>query len=483
MATFYLPSSGGYTTSNQYILYRIKIVEGTYNSSSRTRPVTVSVQFWRTNDYTTNRNGTCYCTINGTSYSQSFTSSTSISLNSYTELFSKQVTVSYSDSGSASISASAYWQTQTSSSGGDAYSSSSQGGTQTLTAVAAKTYTVSYNANGGSGAPSSQTKTHGTTLTLSSTKPTKTGYTFTGWKATGRSDGQSPIYQPSEAVTYNGNQTMVAQWTANTYTVTFNANGGTTSTASKSVTYDSTYGDLPTPTRTGYTFNGWYTATSGGTRVQSTTNVSITAAQTLYAQWTANIYTVTFDANGGSTSTSSKTVTYASTYGELPTPSRTGYIFNGWYTSTSDGTRILSTTTVSITSDQTLYAQWNPWTHTVSYNLNGGTSTAPSDQTKTYGNTLTLSTSVPKRTGYLFVCWNTDANGNGDSYNPGQNYDYEQNGGIVTLYAIWKYANVGWMKVDGEYKKYNTYVKIDGVWTPFIAYLKDDDGIWKQGII
>ena len=408
MATFYLPSSGGYTTSNQYILYRIKIVEGTYNSSSRTRPATVSVQFWRTNNYSTTRNGTCYCTINGTSYSQTFTTSASISLNSYTELFSKQVTVSYSDSGSASISASAYWQTQTSSSGGDAYSSSSQGGTQALTAVDAKTYTVTYNANGGTGAPGSQTKTHGTALTLSSTKPTKTGYTFKNWNTSANGSGTS----------YNAG----ASYTANT-------------------------------------------------------------AVTLYAQWTANVYTVTFNANGGTTPTANKSVTYASTYGELPTPSRTGYIFNGWYTATSGGTRIQSTTTVSITSAQTLYAQWSPWTHTVSNNLNGDTSTAPSDQTKTYGNTLTLSDSVPKRTGYLFVCWNTDANGNGDSYNPGQNYDYEQNGGIVTLYAIWKYANVGWMKVDGEYKKYNTYVKIDGVWTPFIAYLKDENGIWRQGII
>ena len=86
----------------------------------------------------------------------------------------------------------------------------------------------------------------------------------------------------------NQNQTLHAKWTAKTFTVTFNANGGTTPTASKSVTYASTYGTLPTPTRAGYKFNGWFTAKTGGTQILSTTKVSITAAQTLYAQWSAN---------------------------------------------------------------------------------------------------------------------------------------------------------------------------------------------------
>ena len=99
----------------------------------------------------------------------------------------------------------------------------------------------------------------------------------------------------------------VACWTANQHTVTANANGGTipttsgwtiasgSKTATKSVTYDSTYGTLPTPTRTGYTFAGWWTAESNGTQIISSTKVAITAAQTLYAHWTANTYTVTYE--------------------------------------------------------------------------------------------------------------------------------------------------------------------------------------------
>jgi len=70
--------------------------------------------------------------------------------------------------------------------------------------------------------------------------------------------------------------------------IIFNANGGTTPTVSKTVTYNGTYGTLPTPTRTGYTFNGWYTATSGGTKITADTKVTITANQTLYAQWKCN---------------------------------------------------------------------------------------------------------------------------------------------------------------------------------------------------
>ncbi len=146
-------------------------------------------------------------------------------------------------------------------------------------------YTVAYNANGGTGAPANQTKTHGTNLTLSSAKPTRTGYTFNGWNTA--KDGTGTSYAAGASYTANSAATLYAQWKANTYTVTFNANGGTSSTASKTVTYGSTYGTLPTPTYSGYIFNGWFTAASGGTQITADTTVSITAAQTLYAHWTA----------------------------------------------------------------------------------------------------------------------------------------------------------------------------------------------------
>ena len=145
--------------------------------------------------------------------------------------------------------------------------------------------------------------------------------------------------------------------------ISFNANGGNCSTSSLSVAVGESYGTLPTPDRSGYSFKGWYTSTSGGTKIASDSIVTTTSAQTLYAQWTAKTYTITFDANGGSCTTASKNVTYAGTYGNLPTPSRTGYTFNGWYTSASGGTKVTSSSTVTITAKQTLYAQWseNSW--------------------------------------------------------------------------------------------------------------------------
>ncbi|MBQ3006736.1 MAG: leucine-rich repeat protein [Clostridia bacterium] len=148
----------------------------------------------------------------------------------------------------------------------------------------AHTYTVKYNANGGSGAPSEQTKVHGTVLTLSLDKPTRTGYTFIGWNT--KADGTEMSYASGTSYTANVGVTLYAQWKANTYRITFDANGGTVSPSSKDVTYASTYGILPTAIRSGYIFNGWYTAKTGGTKVTSSSTVSITANQTFYAQWT-----------------------------------------------------------------------------------------------------------------------------------------------------------------------------------------------------
>ena len=165
------------------------------------------------------------------------------------------------------------------------------GGSITLTASdilyavwKANTYTVSYNANGGSGAPSNQTKTYGVTLTLSNTKPTRTGYTFSAWNTAQNGSGTS--YAPGGSYTANAAVTLYAQWTVNTYVVTFDAQGGSVTTASKSVTYGQPYGSLPVPVRAGYRFDGWFTVATGGTQVTAETVVTVTAAQTLYAHWT-----------------------------------------------------------------------------------------------------------------------------------------------------------------------------------------------------
>ena len=142
-----------------------------------------------------------------------------------------------------------------------------------------------------------------------------------------------------------------------TPTVYFNANGGSVNTSGKTVTVGSTYGTLPTPTRNGYAFDGWYTSASGGSKVTSSTTVSNSSNHTLYAHWNLVYYKVYFNANGGSVSPSSVSIGHGRTYDTLPTPSRTGYAFDGWYTSASGGSKVTSGSTV--TYGHTLYAHWS----------------------------------------------------------------------------------------------------------------------------
>lgn len=154
-----------------------------------------------------------------------------------------------------------------------------------------KTYAVSYNANGGSGAPSAQTKTWGTNLTLSSTKPTRTGYTFKGW-ATSSANATAGTVAYAAGATYTANAaaTLYAVWTPITYTVAFNANGGTGAPASQTKTYgtDLTLSSTK-PTRTGYTFLGWSTSSSATTQTYAAgAKYTANAAATLYAVWRAN---------------------------------------------------------------------------------------------------------------------------------------------------------------------------------------------------
>ena len=221
-------------------------------------------------------------------------------------------------------------------------------------------YTLSYSANGGSGAPSSQkgTGVGSYTFTISSTKPTRTGYTFLGWSLS--STATSASYQPGGSITLTANDTLYAVWKANTYTVSYNANGGSGAPASQTKTYGAPLTLSATkPTRAGHTFLGWNTKADGsGTSYAAGGSYTANAAATLYAQWQANAYAVAFDAQGGSVTPASKSVTYGQPYGALPVPERPGYRFDGWFTAAAGGTQVTAETVVAVTAAQTLYAHW-----------------------------------------------------------------------------------------------------------------------------
>lgn len=150
-------------------------------------------------------------------------------------------------------------------------------------------YTVKYNANGGSGAPSSQTKWKNQTLTLSSTKPTRSGYTFVGW-GTSASD-TSKDYSAGGSYTSNASTTLYAIW-SKTITLSYNANGGSGAPANQSATiYNATTQKAFTisgtiPTRSGYDFLGWSTSSTATSASYSAgNNITLSSNSTLYAVW------------------------------------------------------------------------------------------------------------------------------------------------------------------------------------------------------
>lgn len=146
-------------------------------------------------------------------------------------------------------------------------------------------YTVSYNANGGSGAPSSQTKWKDQTLVLSSTKPTRTGYSFLGWNTS--SNATTYMYLAGGNYTNNAPATLYAVWKPNTYTITYDANGGSGAPSSQTKTYGKTLTLSTTkPTRTNYTFKGWSTSASATTATYSSGgSYTANSAAKLYAVW------------------------------------------------------------------------------------------------------------------------------------------------------------------------------------------------------
>lgn len=340
----------------------------------------------------------------------------------------------------------------------------------------ANTYTVAFHANGGTGSPmAEQSFTYDEAAkALSRNRYTRTGYNFKGWALTDTATEAEYADQAKVqnlVVTQDGVLNLYAVWTAQSYTVSFDANGGSTTTASKEVTYGSTYGTLPTATRTGYDFVGWYTEKEAGTAIIADNTVSITGDTTLYARWTAKQFTVSFDTNKGAGSSTptvvnSINVTYDDSYGNLPVTGRTGYDFAGWYTASSGGTRVTADTKVTLTENQTLYARWTANTYKVTFKANGGSfadSTTERSVTQTYDSNYKLPSETPTRAGYAFEGWYTSSTA-GDQIAATTKMT---TAGTQTLYAQWSKDNsvrVGNVVLESSstavYAKTDTYGRV-----------------------
>lgn len=341
-----------------------------------------------------------------------------------------------------------------------------------VTVPAWTSYTISYNANGGTGAPASQTKWKDQTLTLSSTTPTRTGYTFSKWNT--KSDGSGTSYSSRGSYTANSAATLYAIWTENALTVNYFSN-------------DATYA----------AFKGTEVS------VSASPNVLVHSQQFYYNDAVSSGLADVQNAN----------YVYISRTGYTPT----GY----WGTSTSGGTLINQSTTyatgqalaqalgkslVSGNAFVNLYPQWEINIYTISYNANGGNGNMNS-QTIEWRETFTLSQNAFKREGYKFIGWNAHRNNDDTWYVNGQGWltddeivsnGYEKkryldqdelifdiswikgNEDVIntyTLYAIWKISGVVYIDNGTTLEPYLVYIDNGMSWDLYLAYI-DNGSSW-----
>ena len=239
----------------------------------------------------------------------------------------------------------------------------------------------------------------------------------------------SNITSDSTTVVVTDNLILYAIWGPLTYNVTYNADGGAVSPLSSSFVSGSGAISLPLPTKTGYTFDGWYT--SGNVLVgKANTDYTPSTDIILYAHWTGNSYLIDFDANGGPNAPASATYIYGGPGISLTTPTWTGRNFSGWYTSASGGTQ--ATSPYSPSAAGTLFARWSLITYTVTYDPTTGSITTPTVLWSYGDGDLILP--LPTRDKYSFDGWYTSDTGgtlighDGDLYTPTS---------AIRVYAHW----------------------------------------------
>ncbi|MBE5757228.1 MAG: hypothetical protein E7342_05470 [Clostridiales bacterium] len=245
--------------------------------------------------------------------------------------------------------------------------------------------------------------------------PIRTGYDFDGWFVDGN------ILFDFETSKINQNTiTLMAKWSPKQFTVTFDVNGGTIDNPTMMVEYGNSY-NIPTPTKVGYDFDGWF----NGNELFNFKNIQILEDITLVAKWKAKEFTITFDAKDGLTPQ-----TMVVKYGETitaPIPTNDGYDFGGWFM----GNEKFSFENIQILEDITLVAKWG---FSITYVLNGGTN-IPKNPEFFVTTDKTFYIYAPTRDGYDFEGWylNSDFTGDVVMYiNP------KNETGSITLYAKWK---------------------------------------------
>ena len=274
---------------------------------------------------------------------------------------------------------------------------------QTLTAQwLCDTYAITYDLNGGtaSGNPDSYTVESGE-ITLNA--PEKSGYTFTGWSGTDLTgEDNLTVTIPTGST---GDRSYTAHWSLNTYSITYDLNGGTATGNPDSYTVESEAITLNAPEKTGYTFTGW-----SGTDLTGEENLTVviptgsTGNRSYTAHWSLNTYSITYDLNGGTVSGNPDFYTVESAAITLNQPTKTGYTFTGW-----SGTNLTGEDNLTVTipagsiGNRSYTAHWSLNTYSITYDLDGGTALGNPDFYTVESAAITLN--EPTKAGYVFTGW------------------------------------------------------------------------------
>lgn len=301
-----------------------------------------------------------------------------------------------------------------------------------------KNYSISYQMDGGTNSVLNPTSYTIETQEIALLQPTRLECNFAGWYDNPNFTGSAITTIPAGST---GDVTLYAKWIINQYTVNFDTQGGS-AVSSISTDYNSNISAPTTPTKTGYTFAGWYKEATCINAWSFTTDKATTTT-TLYAKWVPNAYTIAFNQNGGIGTLASIGVSYdVSTALSTNTFTKTGYSFAGWATSPTGNVVYLNQTDIiNLTATNggvvTLYAKWIPNTYSIKFNTNGGTGTM-SSMVMTYDVSKALTTNVLKKSGYAFLGWSTTPTGIAIyADNASVRNLTSTSGATLTLYAKW----------------------------------------------
>ena len=320
----------------------------------------------------------------------------------------------------------------------------------------------------------------------------KEGYDFGGWY--GNADYTGKAYQYNGVWDSTENLTVYAKWVAKQSYITFLGNG-IEEFEDKLVTYDEPIGQLPTPTKIGYTFVGW--KDEHNVPYDENTIWKRTSGLSLTADFKVNEYTIFYNGNGGTPTSISEKVSYGKVINILATASRDGYTFTGWNTQADgNGDSISAPYTYNITEDLRLYAQFTKQIYNVILEPEGGIDGTTGVNATTDSPMPTEGVTAPTRTGYTFKGYYTKRNGDGFQYynaNMGSEHVWDLPD-QTKLYAYWT-PNQYTVKLDtqndiGEIHSitvtYNSPMPTEGVTAPiykgytFGGYYTEPNGAGTQ---